>query len=129
MEVNAALLQDALTQLNQVIKAEVNKIKASFVNKSAFDKFSSGTVDALEQEREKIIQSEKITADALSKQKKRNDLHLRQLELKLEGKINALLSGDVQDKFDIFTDSFDSKLRSLTKRIDNVVQSTAAAEP
>ena len=48
MEVNAALLQDALTQLNQVIKAEVNKIKTSFVNKSAFDKFSSGTVDALE---------------------------------------------------------------------------------
>ena len=48
--------------------------------------------------------------------------------LKLEGKINALLSGDVQDKFDIFADSFDSKLRSLTKRIDNVVQSAAVAE-
>ena len=43
---------------------------------------------------------------------------MRQLELKVEGKMNALMSGEVQDKLDLFTDSFDQKLRLLSKRFE-----------
>ena len=128
MQVNAALMQDALKQVNEVITREIGKVKGMFVTKTAFDKFSSGTVDALEQERARIIKSEKLTHDVLKKYKSRSELNLKQLDLKLEAKINTLLRGEVQDKFDVFIDAFDSKLRKLNHKIDKIAETSESRE-
>ena len=94
-----------------------------FVSKSVFDKFSAGTVEALEYEKEKLTKSEKQTQDVLKKYKSRNDTNLKQLELKLEAKTNTLLRGEVQDKFDAFSDDFDLKLRKLNHKVNKISES------
>ena len=48
MQVNAALMQDALKQINELVAKEMSKVKGLFVTKNAFEKFSAGTCDALE---------------------------------------------------------------------------------
>ena len=70
MEVNAALMQDSLRQVNEVVAREIAKMKTMFATKQAFDKFSVGTVDALEQTKENIKQQESLTDDLIRKYKK-----------------------------------------------------------
>ena len=65
----------------------------------------------------------------IKKYRNRNDLNLKQIELKLEGKMNTLLSGEVQDKFDIYTDSFDRKLRKLYQKLEKMSEKIAASQP
>ena len=117
-----SLMADTLQKVNEVVAQQIKKVTDTHVETTNYDKFTSATVDALEQEKERIGKLEKLILGSLKKYKSKHASSIKQLELNFDSKVTNLLRGEVQDKFDVFIDAFDSKLKKLNAKLDKSVE-------
>ena len=117
-----SLMADTLQKVNEVVAQQIKKVTDTHVETTNYDKFTSATVDALEQEKERIGKLEKLILGSLKKYKSKHVSSIKQLELNFDSKVTNLLRGEVQDKFDVFIDAFDSKLKKLNAKLDKTVE-------
>ena len=121
------VMEQTLQAVSEYIKLELGRIRSDGIvqEQVVIEDHSKVT---LGQENARVEILEKQIHNVLKKHKTRLQLAVKEVEFKVETKVNRLLKGEFQDKFDVFIDSFDSKLRKLSFKVENLTaQKTVSA--